>query len=189
MPSHRNVAEARQPLPYKSSGIRCNLDKLGLSYLGLYAVSCFNYKYALLVLAVIALPVCGDSDPKPQKKSAWTYSMQGNLDDDNLQCKGEAEVKKDAGNSQCWAWRVSLTDCKGSKDVDWLHESGMTDTVCPVNDRWELKKDLNGRAFCLPTVVAQGQVPVRLTLSCTWECRDAKFPCSGTATYEYHKEE
>jgi hypothetical protein len=155
----------------------------------LSALTWFDCKYALFILAVIALlPVCGNSDPKPQKKAAWTYRMQGNLDDKNLRCTGDVDIKQDVGKSQCWTWRVSRTNCKGSKDVDWLHESGMTDTVCPVKEGWELKKQLSGRAFCTPTVVVNAQAPVSLTLSCTWECRDAKFPCSGTATYEYHKD-
>jgi hypothetical protein len=155
----------------------------------LSALNWFDCKYALFILGVIALfPGCGNSDPKPPKKAAWTYRMQGNLDDQNLRCTGEADVKPAAGESKCWTWQVSKTNCQGNNDVDWLHESDMIDTVCPAKDGWELKKELSGRAVCTPTVVVDGQAPASLTLSCTWECRDAKFPCSGSATYDYHKD-
>jgi hypothetical protein len=118
--------------------------------------------------------------------------MTGNLDNQSLQCTGQAALRKDTEDASCWTWEVSKTRCQGSKDVDWLHDSDMTDTVCPIkasgSQIWQLKKELNGRAVCTPTLVLDGQSPVKLTLSCTWECRDPAFPCSGSATYDYLKE-
>ena len=117
----------------------------------------------------------------------WDYSMVGDLDNTHLSCSGSAQVSStnESGHLQCVSWHLSATKCAGTRSVDWLHQFTNDGEICQSPDAWNLKKQLPGRGYCEPEVVVKDDKPVSFSLDCTWECRSADNPCSGSATYKF----
>jgi hypothetical protein len=160
--------------------------------------SILSITLSLLMFSVDSVP-CSEGVSQSNKQNetknapanglsnAWNYRMSGNLDEQNLSCRGTARVTVigEPGQSKCVEWSVSKQQCKGSRSVDWLHESTTTGRVCEDANGWELKKRLPGRASCVPQVAVKDGEVLSLSVSCTWECRSTKNRCAGQATYEF----
>jgi hypothetical protein len=102
-------------------------------------------------------------------------------------CRGEATLKR-CPDGNCWTWKLRDVKCTGkgeSRSADWLHDEADSASVCRRDSSWQVSTGIPGRGVCSPRVTtdARGE-PVRVTLSCTWACRDPDFPCRGGADYE-----
>ncbi len=146
----------------------------------------------LLLLSPGLAPLPANQREQPRANRAadiWSYRMRGNLDEKNLSCRGSAAVTMaESEGSSCVRWKVAKQQCIGSNAVDWLHEGQPGGQICLRRDEWALRKHLPGRAFCLPRVVSKDGRLVSFSISCTWECRSAKNPCAGQATYEFSRD-
>lgn len=150
-------------------------------------------RYSLLVCIYVGSQSPAQAPAKGIRQSTrsstpenWEYKMDGNLDEQNLSCRGPARVTI-SESSSCLSWNLAKQQCKGSQSVDWLHENGSTGEICGRPDGWALNKRLPGRGSCVPHVVSRDGRVVSFSLDCTWECRSARNPCSGQATYEFSR--
>lgn len=121
-------------------------------------------------------------DPDDPQSDSREYEA-----DVRAECRGEAMLKR-CPDGNCWTWKLRDVRCTGKGDAssaDWLHDEADSASVCRRGSSWGVSTDIPGRGVCSPKVTtdARGQ-PARVTLSCTWACRDPEFPCRGAADYE-----
>lgn len=137
-----------------------------------------------------------DSAPAPAsnrrlkaRDSAWAYHMDGNLDSETLRCTGAADIalRPSSIEPTYLHWRLVTTSCRGPRHVDWLHAEVDSGTLRKASESWELTRSLPGRSFCT-SEVKLGGAQDSVLLACTWECRSAKEPCSGGATYTFTRD-
>jgi hypothetical protein len=120
--------------------------------------------------------------PPALPEGTWMYRMRGVLDGKELLCEGWARLAETRGEdgARCVKWRLDHLDCRGDREVDWLHEGDDVGQVCDRSG-WSTAP-LPGLGACHVTLSERPRA--ELALSCTWQCRESS-PCSGGAEYSF----